>query len=254
MDKKVKKEVGEAIERVVEFYEKIKNKKIFNNFNLIERFFNKKEEDYFLRVLLIDKLYSTQIDIIKGKFEEIEEKVKSFEGYFKNEKLFEIYEKDKDGIFKETFEKKYGKDKNGKGAKAVSFLSKYFYFLSNYTFPIYDKYVRESLVHLRLTTISKYRLKNEEKVFFKEIEKVREPLGVSFKNLDIFLWRYGKFRNLSFTTILSSKERGEFLKKNEDLEKSLKNEKEIKDFKKNFNIEKFNEILNKEKEYILSKN
>ena len=45
----------------------------------------------------------------------------------------------KEGIIKELFNKRYGFDKEAKNnKKAISLLSKYFYFLTNCKFPIYD--------------------------------------------------------------------------------------------------------------------
>ena len=109
------------------------------------------KEDLLARLTLIDSMYSTQmnrryygLDELAGLLEILHKKKplkETFLEYIRN-KDFTIF--DIPSISKNLFAEKYGIGKNGEDkGLAVSLISKYAYFETNFEFPIYDSIVRE---------------------------------------------------------------------------------------------------------------
>ena len=103
----------------------------------------KRRDNLLLRLQIIDALYSTQMNKRYFGLEDIvEELVKYSDRELKNDAL-KVVLGGYSTIVNDLFSIRYGYDKNGKKSrKAVSLLSKYLYFLTNYHFPIYDSLIR----------------------------------------------------------------------------------------------------------------
>ena len=256
MEKIPKEKISEKkIKELISLIKECRKNKNLNSFKQLEAISNnfKIKKNFFVRIVLIDKIYSTQIDNIESELDELEKEVEKFEIYFGENNLFDIYEKE--NKFENTFNKLYGKRKKyNTGIKAISFLSKYFYFLSNKNFPIYDKIARESLIKLKLTD-EKYslnKLENNWKFYFNLLKDIKVSYNINFDELDNFLWFFGKLRELNFKTIINSSNIEEFFNQNknlqeifEDKEKKKKERKGIYEkFYNEFNLKKFEKILN----------
>lgn len=94
------------------------------------------------------------------------------------------------------------------GLKAISLISKFGYFLTNFQFPICDTYVNS--YHTRLFKVfknqggfsSKKLPKNDSELsIFKRLIVMNEPIQ-NFEKLDNLLWLTGKIANGSFSLIL----------------------------------------------------
>lgn len=108
--------------------------------------------------------------------------------------------------------------------RAISFFSKYLFYITDFNFPIYD-----SLVIKSSKTI--FNGKITQNNFYSELYSLKSKYWVTFEELDWFLWLFWKINKWSYTTFLS---KIEFIK----FEKTL-NEKN-----QNLDIKKFDEILN----------
>lgn len=162
-----------------------------------------------LRLQLIDSLYSTQMNKRHFGIEELAEALSVFTDIqIKNE-----IEKQTKGEFSETLESlftsKYGYDKNGlKNKKAVSLLSKYFYFLTNYQYPIYDSLVR--IAYRKINDENNLKLKYPSVTdtnFFEALSELNQKSGINnYEKLDNLLWYTEKLKSESFSLILSKDE------------------------------------------------
>lgn len=162
-----------------------------------------------LRLQLIDSLYSTQMN--KRHFG-IEELAEAIVVYTDTDLLKEIElqtKGNKSNNLETLFSSKYGYDKKRiKNKKAVSLLSKYFYFLTGYQYPIYDSLVR--LAYPKI--IKKYNIKTEhlqvtDANFFEALSELNVRSGINnFEKLDNLLWYSEKIESKSFSLILSKEE------------------------------------------------
>lgn len=179
--------------------------------NMISKIFRetKGEEikDVITRLSLIDSYYATQMskrlygidelseELIKYTKEEL---VDACNSYLKNEK----------GILENIFDAKYGIRKNGNGAgMANSIISKYFYFLTEYNFPIYDSLAVKSHQYFE----KRYPLippLDEKKInnYFSSMMLLKEKGGIqNIDHLDNLTWLTGKVLNGSFSMLLPIK-------------------------------------------------
>jgi len=160
------------------------------------------------RILVLDSLYSTQLKMHR----------------YTTDDLIDTLSHTSVGNFKEFITGKWIDDDNAYAelcklitgeyfgidiTRPITLLSKYFYFLSDFRFPICDSLARTSLSYIYGGRYSMYA--NQ---FFKKISELKRGLGTTYQCLDKFLWLYGKLQqkprksNIGgrFTTYLNKKE------------------------------------------------
>lgn len=185
-------------------------------------------EDVMARLALIDGMYSTQMNRRYYPLEDLaqvlvalEKKTplkKSFESFTKN-LTTNIFNVGKDS---NLWSNGYGIGKDGKpkGA-AVSLISKYAYFETEYKFPIYDSIACEVLPLLWPIVIggdapkltynnSKQQMDGQKTIvaFTTAINKMREKLGpdADYDTLDRLMWYTGKMLRGNFSLVFSKEE------------------------------------------------
>lgn len=176
--------------------------------NTIKEIFENKE--IFKSVLFLDFMYSTNLS--KNKYA-IDDIVK----YIKSEKFKKLSENIWEDTFIEISKLKFWLWNK----KAISFFSKYFFYLTDFKFPIYD-----SLVIKSSKTI--FNIKITENNFYSKLYHLTSSFWVSFEELDWFLWLFWKIKKWSFTTFLS---KNEFIKLDDFYKKENKDLK-LLDFEK----------------------
>lgn len=164
-----------------------------------------------LRLTIIDSYYSTQMNKRFFGIEEIAENIlnvsendddliKRFINFIDNPNEHEE--------IKNLFNSLYGYRKTGqKIGKAPSIISKYAYFLTEFSFPIYDNLVKKSYYSvkklypdLRLSNLPD----NSPEDYFQKISYLNQVSKINnFDKLDNLLWLYGKMRKGSFSLILN---------------------------------------------------
>lgn len=187
------------------------------------------KEDLLARLTIIDSMYSTQMNRRYYGLEELAEvlydisKKKTLSDAFidflkeKDFSLFKISDKDTN-----LFTEQYGIGKNGEDkGLAVSLISKYAYFETNYQFPIYDSIVRE--MYPRIWNYCGFPQNNMPQIktndivsFINAIDILIEKLNhatVNYDSLDRVLWYVGKIQRGNLSLILSRTEYEAFVKK-----------------------------------------
>lgn len=184
------------------------------------------------QLTLIDSYYSTNMARRYYGIEEIAEFMISNITNSKEElkKRFIEFAKEphNDYKIKDLFNNHYGYKKTGEPfGKAISLISKYAFFITDFNFPIYDTIVRE--VYPNLTG---YYI--DENNFLDFILKTRELLEQSnisnYNKLDNLLWLIGKINRGNYSLILDkekyinlvSKIKGIKNQKSEDVDKIIK--------------------------------
>jgi hypothetical protein len=184
-----------------------------------------------LRLTVIDSYYSTQMNKRLYGISELAIALKQIgTDQETKEKLTLFIENKNSPDIDDLFSKKYGIDKQGKESKlAVSLISKYFYFLNQFQFPIYDSLVRINC-HKIFGGESLTKL-NIQKYFKKIIELNEENKIKDFEKFDNLCWLYGKIAKGSFSLILG-KDAYQKLIKNIDFSSHISTKK-IEIIKKN---------------------
>jgi hypothetical protein len=196
----------------------------FRNKNIISKMFKISDEKrfdiIFLRLTIIDSCYSTNM---KNRFcgiEDLAEKINTITN--DDNSLIKICA---DFISNPTQENKlndlfngiYGINKKGfVYGKAISLISKYLYFLTNYKFPINDNLVNKSIKLLEHNYKLKFpKSKHKHPITF--FEKIIYLNTISQINevdkLDNFLWLIGKLKFGSFALILNKEKYQELTEK-----------------------------------------
>lgn len=195
---------------------------------LFEKIDGDTEEGIFLRLAIIDSMYSTQMN---KRYYALEDLAKTMfaigtEKKCPLAKLFTDFAEEQDAMMfnyggENLFGKSYGVSKFCQQSKAaISLISKYAYYETIYKFPIYDSIVvHESLPSLcdylniekrEIECKEKDRLKGEVtmknlveviKEFFKEL-----GIDVCYDSFDRLLWFVGKIRRGNLSLILSKDE------------------------------------------------
>lgn len=188
-------------------------------------------EDILARLTLIDSMYSTQMSRRYYGLEELavalaevhnrknlEEAFLDFLKY-KDLKPFELRNSKK--VRRNLFIEKYGIGKNGEDkGKAVSLISKYAYFETEFRFPIYDSIVRE--MYPRIWNYCGFKEKmpkikaNDMVSFIEAIDLLIRQLDcsdVTYDTLDRVLWYVGKIYRGNLSLVLSREEYDAFAEK-----------------------------------------
>lgn len=211
----------------------INKKTIKDIFNLTQDIKVSKDNIH-ARLTVIDSMYSTQMNkryyALEGLAKELYNLQKTCElPLAERFKKFAIDPTD-EGILK-IFNKQYGIGKDGKDkGLAVSLLSKYAYYDTNFQFPIYDSIVRERYAgfwiycHFDKTEMPQIH-KNKINIvtFIKAINKLLKNLNYTYipqryDLLDRLLWFVGKIIRGNLSLILSENEYVELVSENEYVE------------------------------------
>jgi len=168
------------------------------------------------RLTLIDSYYSTNVrsrrndgidDIVKSIY-----KIANSDDELRKLFIDFIRSPNKKHKVGKLFIKTFGWQKsNLKGIKAISLISKYGYFLTQYKFPIVDKYVRK--YHTRILKYfksqdeyQKIKLPNSDPdlSIFQRISILNSPIN-NYEKLDNLLWLTGKIADGNYSLILNKK-------------------------------------------------
>jgi len=181
-----------------------------------------------IRLALIDGYYSTNMSKRLFGIEEIADKIVK-EGNNKHlKKAFKSFiEKDNKKI-KNIFNKKYGLQKDGKNSpkRAISLISKYAYYLTEYQFPIYDRLVKENIwriikhdtenceaIKVRKKNITRQMLESGFLNYFKYMKFINEKSKIKdFNKLDKLGWLFGQIKEARYIAVLNSNKYTEFMK------------------------------------------
>lgn len=154
------------------------------------------------RLVVIDNLYSTNIPKRFFGFHDLADAINSLgDDDFIKLKISNYLitgDKDIDRIFSRT----YGMDKKGiSNKRAPSILSKYFYFLSSYDFPIYDSILLENI-----DIINDHFLIYDYKKsinLFEKLKYIKSASGCSYDDIDRAIWLYGKLIQGSLSLLVN---------------------------------------------------
>jgi hypothetical protein len=214
----------------LEYYANLSNEILENNTdyikskNLIYSFFENKNDNLTLneiklRLMIIDSLYSTQMSKRLFGIDDLAEEIliisqKSDTNLINMLHNF-LQNKNENNIIK-MLRKQYGIDKQGKvKGLATSLLSKYFYFLLKFKFPIFDSLVRDNLptINNEFKTIPKFTIPQQLTLekhtinYFANIKLFNIESNINdYNKLDNLCWLYGKINKGSFSLILNKTE------------------------------------------------
>ena len=199
------------------------------------------KEDLLARLTLIDSMYSTQMNRRYYGLDELAELLGILHKKKPLKEVFIEFIRNRDlTIFDSPsrrtnlFTEKYGIGKDGKDkGTAVSLISKYAYFETNFEFPIYDSIVRE--MYPRIWEYCGFPRKempvierNNIRMFIDAIDTIISKLNenvnnetITYDTLDRVLWYVGKIYRGNLSLILSREEYDKFTKQftNFDIEK-----------------------------------
>lgn len=180
----------------------VTNKKIIERIFLLDR-----EDNLEIRLTVIDSYYSTQMNKRLFGLEEIAEVLQNYNDDDLRNHINEFLIEPTKGVVFDLYQKKYGINKQGKlRKKAISLLSKYFYFLLKSKFPIYDDLGKASYRLLSKNGYIEASSINEIN-YFKKMISLNHLTNINdFEKLDNLLWLIGKISKGSFS-ILMNKEK-----------------------------------------------
>ena len=185
-------------------------------------------EDILARLTLIDSMYSTQMSRRYYGLEELAKVLTEINQNKPLEKAFMDFLQDKSynpfiikGKKTNLFSEKYGIGKNGEDkGQAVSLISKYAYFETEFRFPIYDSIVRE--MYPRIWNYCGFKEQmpeikaNDMVSFIEAIDLLISKLDctdVTYDTLDRVLWYVGKIYRGNLSLVLSREEYDAFAEK-----------------------------------------
>ena len=226
------------------------------------------KQDIFIRLALIDSMYSTQmnrrynaLDELAGALEKLS---KGKEGRLKQlfldfainpDRMVEEFNYDEINLFSESYG--IGKDGEDKGI-AISLISKYAYFETGFKFPIYDSIACEmyplvwkscgfgdNRPQWRISAnINNYGLKTMVE-YVKAINVLIVKLGLNhnekkYDHLDRFLWFVGKIRRGNLSLVLSREDYKKTIAQTKSDVTIISTNGEEKTYTEYFNINKVN--------------
>lgn len=200
----LKKELISLVDNAYELLNTNLESEFYQNKSLIKEIFsstrnNPNKEK--IRLTVIDSFYSTNMNKLNGGISDLSDAFKNiskddedlsiaFISYLNNGHRNECIEN--------ILQKTYGKNrKKLEGTKAVSLISKYGYFLTEFNFPIYDSLMKETIKELKKQNcfIEKVPSYSSEKDYFNLLYKITSPLGENgIDRFDAFGWLTGKIR------------------------------------------------------------
>jgi len=185
------------------------------------------------QLTIIDSYYSTNMARRYYGIEEIAEfmisNLTDNKEELKNRFIKFAKEPHNDDKMKNLFNNHYGYRKTGKQfGKAISLISKYAFFVTDFNFPIYDAIVRE--VYPKLT--GNYIAENNFLDFILNIRELLDESNISnYNKLDNLLWLIGKINRGNYSLILNKEKyinlvsqiKGIESQKSEEVDKIIKN-------------------------------
>lgn len=223
----------------------------------IRQIFEKTEDnsksDVLIRLTVIDSMYSTQMSKRYYGLNELAEVISSFSNlkdlaikFANNPEDTSCFDYKLGNKESNLFDEKYGIDKKGKDSGlAVSLISKYLCFLTDFKFPIYDSIAleifpklwkhcgfkeKERPPHRTYSERGSERIKTFVKAINSLIEKLEFDKENKYDILDRIMWFTGKVCRGNLSLILSREEYVEFFEKKE------------KDYKFNITKENLSEL------------
>ncbi|MCK9640470.1 MAG: hypothetical protein M0R39_11240 [Prolixibacteraceae bacterium] len=201
-----------------------KNTDYFKDKQIIKKIFSSNGEDHQeiirLRLTIIDSYYSTNMSRRYYGIENISKQI--FDHYkddqsLKNDLLSFINEPLNNVMIRDIFNKPYGISKGGEPkGKAMSLISKYAYFLTDFQFPIYDSIVFETYQKItnRFPELGlNMKLSTEISDFVRIMNLLNKSSKINdFDKLDNLLWLIGKILRGNFSLILNEATYKEFVK------------------------------------------
>jgi len=177
-----------------------------------------------IRLAIIDGYYSTNMGRRLFGIEDISAAIKDIaaDDAISRRKFDSFLTSTDDDILK-IFTNKYGIKKNAKDAgRAISIISKYAYFLTEFNFPIYDNFVNNYILEIKEKNNGNLRhgqrrkklisSANNIKKFFERIIEINNDSHINnFNKLDNLCWLYGKVNNASYGSILTNDKYKEFM-------------------------------------------
>ena len=209
---------------------------------LIYSFFEIKEksltlEKVKLRLTIIDSIYSTNMSRRLFGINELANKILDLSELNDDILIAKINTfisnpSTKDEISK-IFLEPFGIDKKGKpNGHATSLISKYFYFLVEFQFPIYDSLVKDNLptINKKIYAVEDLILDKDRIKYFQDIIEFNKKSQINdFNKLDNMCWLFGKINRGSFSLILEKKQYLDLIKpieltgkKSEQVDKAIK--------------------------------
>lgn len=204
------------------------------------------------RLTVIDSYYSTQMSKRLYGIEDIANELVKYSDDVLKLEIAKFLQKPTKGIIKELFHKTYGFDKEANNAKkAISLLSKYFYFLSECKFPIYDTLGKISYNLLKNNNHITSQALTDDNYFELMIALYHSSTIKDFEKLDNLLWLLGKIKEGSFS-ILMDKSKYETIVKQVDFSKAFKSQEKDKAIRRYIqdNYKKSNSFSPIEKEFL----
>ena len=200
----LKKELIPLIDNAYKLLNANLNSEFYQNKSLIKEIFsltknNPNKEK--VRLTVIDSFYSTNMNKLNGGISDLSDALKNISK--DDEKLSEEFlsylnDDDENEYIDHILKKTYGKNrKKPKGTKAVSLISKYGYFLTEFNFPIYDSLMKETIKELKRQNCftEKATSYGLEKDYFNLLYKITFSLGENgIDRFDAFGWLTGKIR------------------------------------------------------------
>ena len=213
----------------------------------ISRFFKQTtRNDVYLRLVIIDSLYSTQMSKNMFGLDCLSESIKRLgDDECLKKKVLCFLKGEKDGkCIKDLLDGTYGRSKAAKTEDdriaAGSLISKYLYFLMDYQFPIIDSFVKKYVLTLFTTSqsvrdylkgkSSKTKRVNDNEKLIKLLVNIKNEFSeseASYEKMDNLLWLTGKIRKGALSLIVQEKWYCEIEKliRNPDFEKKLNESK-----------------------------
>ena len=172
-------------------------------------------ETTYLRLTVIDSFYATQMSKrLYGMYDLANTLAeKSDKEWIGIAKSFIFNPEDENNDIAVLMKQTFGFEKDAKNKKrAISLISKYFYFLTKYKFPIFDSLASEAIKKLVKAKIIDEISINESNYFEKIIHLKKKYEIDSFNKLDNCLWLLGKIGKGSISSLLTKKEYEDLLK------------------------------------------
>lgn len=185
-----------------------KNKKIIND---IFQQSSHLDDKVLFRLSAIDSFYSTQMNKRIFGLAEISNSINTFSEddlFIKNSVMDYLEDPDDNNQISVLLNSDYGYNKTGSiYGIASSLISKYFYFIAEYKFPIFDSLVQNSYKEISGRYIE-FELPNLPTTcnsqYFKALKKLNTISEMNdFDMLDNLLWLYGKIKKGSLSLILN---------------------------------------------------
>lgn len=214
-----------------------------SNKNIIVSLFKTNNSNDFVftvknRLTVIDSYYSTQMSKRLYGIEELSEAISQCsDEELINEANEFLTDPNSNNAVNQLFSNEYGINKEGVSEKkAISLISKYLYFLTNFTFPIYDRLAFLSYKLLKSNVFKKEIKSISEENYFEIIKHLNNITGINnYEKLDNLLWLLGKLTYGSFSILMNKEDYIQLIntpqiqKGFKDLNKQSKNKSEDKD-------------------------